>query len=300
MNEGAQWVKERRNGVGGSDVAAIMGFSPWKTPYRVYQEKRGEVEAWEGNAITDWGHRMEPIIRQWYSDKTGRCVRVPEDIIYHGKYPHMLASLDGFTDDPRGVEVKTARNGRDWGEPGTNQIPAYYMLQVQHYMIVTGFEVFDVPVSIGGGSPELYEVPADKELQEMIIEAEAAFWQRVVDGNPPEPTTYADAVQRFGKAGARGAVIASLEDIHTCIDLQSVRDQIAVLEAKEELLKGKLIIALGDNGDVLVRSDGTPLITYKMAKGRKTLDAKALEKDMPEIYKKYLKQGDPSRRFLVK
>ena len=89
-------------------------------------------------------------------------MRLPEKILYHSKYPFMLASLDGFTDDNRVVEIKTARSGKGWGEPGSNEIPDYYILQVQHYMIVTGFEVTDVPVSIAGGSPELYEVPADK------------------------------------------------------------------------------------------------------------------------------------------
>lgn len=300
MNEGAQWLEERRKGIGGSDVAAIMGLSPWKTPYRVYQEKRREVEAWGGNELTDWGHRQEPVIRQWYSDATGRNVYVPEKILYHDKYPHMLASLDGYTDCRRVVEIKTARSGKDWGEPGTNQIPDYYALQVQHYMIVTGFEVADVPVSIGGGSPEIYEVPADRELQEMIIEAEAAFWQRVVDGNPPDPVTYADAIQRFGGIEAEGDVLASEEAILTIEALRSVRTEMKELEGVEEELKGRLIIFMGDSGDAIVTPNGKPLVTYKLARGRETIDAKALKSEMPEIYQKYIRQGEPSRRFLLK
>lgn len=300
MNEGPQWLEERRKGIGGSDIAAIMGLSPWKTPYQIYREKRKEVDAWQGNEATDWGKRQEPVIRQWYSDTTGRCVRLPEKILFHSKYPFMLASLDGFTDDPRGVEIKTARSSKGWGEPGTNEIPDYYTLQVQHYMVVTGFEVFDVPVSIGGGSPELYEVPADKELQEMIIEACAAFWQRVVEGNPPEPTTYADAVQRFGSVRAEGAVIALEEAVLSLEALRSVRSQISELEAAEEELKGRLIITLGEKGDTLIDNGGNTLLTYKLSNGRKSFDAKALEREMPEVYQKYLKNGEPSRRFLLK
>lgn len=298
--EGPQWLEERRKGIGGSDVAAIMGMSPWKTPYQVYQEKRREVDAWQGNEATDWGKRLEPAIRQWYSDVTGRCVRLPEKILFSSSYPFMLASLDGFTDDPRGVEIKTARSSKGWGEPGTNEIPDYYILQVQHYMAVTGFDVFDVPVSIGGGSPELYEVPADKELQDMIIEAEASFWQRVVDGDPPDPITYADAVQRFGSVRAEGAVIASSSDVLDISELREVRAGIAKLEAMEEELKGRLIIRIGESGSDLIDSSGAPLCTYRMSNGRKSLDTKALEREMPDIYQKYLKQGEPSRRFLLK
>lgn len=218
----------------------------------------------------------------------------------NNRYPFMLASLDGFTDDPRGVEIKTARSPKGWGEPGTNEIPDYYMLQVQHYMVVTAFPVFDVPVSIGGSSPVLYEVPADRELQEMIIEAAADFWRRVIDGYPPDAVSFADAIARFGKSSAQGNVLALPDAIFSVHDLRAVRDEKARLEAKEEEIKGKLIITLGDKGDTLIDADGSPLLTYKLSNGRKMFDAKSLERDQPEIYQKYLKQSDPVRRFLLK
>ncbi len=41
---GPQYLEERRKGIGGSDIAAILGLSPWKTAYQVYQEKRKEVD----------------------------------------------------------------------------------------------------------------------------------------------------------------------------------------------------------------------------------------------------------------
>ena len=228
--EGPQWLEERRRVIGGSDVAAIMGMNPWKTAYRVYQEKRKEVEDWQGNQATDWGKRMEPALRQWYSDVTGRPVRLPDKIIVSGKYPFMGASLDGYTDDGRIVEIKTARSGKDWGEPGTNQIPDYYAVQVHHYMTITGFQVADIPVSIAGSSPSLYIVEADKEISEMIIEACAKFWERVQSGNPPDPVTYADAVARFGKIKSDGSIIATTELIEAIAGLKQIRAQIKELE----------------------------------------------------------------------
>ena len=294
------WLEERRKGIGGSDVAAIMGLSPWKTAYQIYQDKRGEVKDWEGSPQMDWGKRMEPAIRQWYSDQTGRSVWLPDKIMYHKEYPFMLANLDGYTADSRVVEIKTARYLKDWGEPGTNQIPESYMCQVQHYLSVTGFNVCDVAVSIGGAPPELYEVSADLEIQELIIEAEKEFWQRVVEGNPPPLVSYADAVQRYGKSGAVGIVLAPDEAITHVNDLRAVREEIKSLEAKEEELKGKLIIILGDTGDALVDLTGNLLATYKISKGRITVDTKALQEKEPLIYAKYLKVGEPVRRFLLK
>ena len=298
--EKALWLEERRKGIGGSDVAAIMGLSPWKTAYQVYQEKRKEVEDWGGNSLTDWGKRMEPAIRQWYSDQTGRDVRLPDKIMYHPQHPFMLASLDGFTDDGRVVEIKTARSGKDWGEPETNQIPDYYAVQVHHYMIVTGFQVADIPVSIAGSSPSLYIVEADKEIAEMIIEACAKFWERVQSGNPPDPVTYADAVARFGKIKSDGSIIATTELIEAIAGLKQIRAQLGAMEDAEEAVKAKLIIALGDQADTIIDSAGQTLVTYKLANGRKSFDAKAFEKDQPNLYQKYLKTSEPARRFLVK
>jgi len=298
--EKALWLEERRKGIGGSDVAAIMGLSPWKTAYQVYQEKRKEVEDWKGNEATDWGSRLEPVIRQWYSDTTGRSVKVPDKLLVHPKYPFMGASLDGFTDDGRVVEIKTARSGKDWGEPGTNQIPDYYAVQVHHYMTITGFQVADIPVSIAGGSPSLYIVEADKEISEMIIEACAKFWERVQSGNPPDPVTYADAVARYGKSNAEGSVIASEGALAGVAELKHLIAQRKELEAVEEDVKGRIIRFLGDTADTLIDSAGQTLVTYKLANGRKSFDAKAFEKDNPNLYQKYIKTSEPQRRFLLK
>ncbi|OQA54721.1 MAG: YqaJ-like viral recombinase domain protein [Candidatus Omnitrophica bacterium ADurb.Bin277] len=300
MMEGPEWLEERRKGIGASDIAAIMGISPWKTPFQVYQEKRREVKDWEGSDATNWGKRMEPTIRQWYSDETGRAVRLPEKILVHPNYNFMFASLDGFTDDGRVVEIKTARSSKGWGEVGSNQIPDYYMVQVQHQMAVTGFKVADVPVSIGGSLPVLYVVPEDKELQEMIIESASEFWQRVLDGNPPPPVTYSDAVQRFGKSKASGSIIASEDVVSLVATLRTTREEIKSLEAKEEEIKGKLIIVMGDKGDEIIDFSGSPLVTYRLGKGRDSFDMKNFRKENADLYKKYVKEGEATRRFLVK
>lgn len=301
--EKLKYLEERRRGIGGSDIAAIMGLSPWKSPFQVYQEKRGEVPHWEGNEQTDWGLRLEPALRQWYADTTGRAVRVPEEankIAKHSDYPFIMASLDGYTDCKRIVELKTARYAKGWGEPGTAEVPDGYSMQVQWYMAVTGYPVADVVVSIGGAPACMYEVPEDKEIQNLMIEAAREFWAKVQAGEAPEPISYIDAVAKFGFSNAAGVVLASAEVANAAIELKKVRDQIKELEAKDEDLKFKLIVALGEKGDTLVTPDGKTLCTYKISKGRKTLDAKALEAEEPIIYSKYVKTGVPSRRFLLK
>jgi len=91
-----KWLNERRKGIGGSDAAAICGLSPYRTPLQVWQDKRGLSGVIPENEAMEWGKRLEPIIRQKYSDTTGREVKImspDEPIIHHPKYSFMLANI---------------------------------------------------------------------------------------------------------------------------------------------------------------------------------------------------------------
>lgn len=296
----AAQLEERRKGIGGTDISAIMGLNPWRSPYQVYLEKRGESAPAEETPIMNWGLRVEPIIRQWYSDTTGNVVRIPEKMLVHKDIPYLYASLDGFTDSGHVLEIKTARSGREWGEPGTAEIPDHYALQVQQYMLITGFDVADVAVSIGGGVPELYFVEADKEIHEIIIETAATFWQRVQEGSPPEPTCYADAKQRYGRSDAQAEIEATDDILSTVEELADLKAAIKNYEKSAAEREGKIIAFLGDRGDILTDHYGNKIVTYKLGKGRKSLDSKALQKEMPEVYERYCRTNEPSRRFLLK
>jgi putative phage-type endonuclease len=299
MNAREDWLKARTTGIGGSDVAAILGLSKWKTPLAVYQEKRGEIEPQADNAPMRWGRYLEPVVRQAYADETGREVRVPTDMLRHPLYEHMLANLDGFTDDRRIFEAKTARSGDGWGEPGSDQIPQPYLLQVQHYMEVTGFPVADVAVLIGGSDFRLYEVPADRELQDMLIDAEGEFWQRVQRGEPPEPVTFADAVARYGKSSREGQVLAEPHVLAAVETLRAIKEQYAAIEASEETAKAIVMKALGEC-DTLAGPDGKTLATWRAAKPAQRFDSAAFRVAHADLYAQFVKAGEPSRRFLLK
>jgi len=296
----AALLAERRRGIGGSDAAAILGLSRWRTPLDVYLDKRGESDPLEESQAMFWGTTLEPVIRQRYSDVTGRDVLIPQGIIYHEKYPFMLASLDGFTHGNRIVEIKTARFGFEWGEEGTDEIPIEYIAQVQHYMTVTGYDVADVAVLIGGQDFRIYEVPADTELQEIMIAKEREFWGMVKAGTPPDPVCLADAIHLFGKNDVHEEVEADADTLTVIEELIHINQAIKNLEMRSDALKSKIITYMGARGDVLTDKDGNAICTYKLSNGRKTFDGKTFGKDHPDLYAQYLKQGEPSRRFLLK
>lgn len=292
------WLAERRTGIGGSDVAAILGLSKWSTPLAVYLDKIGEAPAVEDNGPMRWGRYLEPVIRQAYSDETGRNVRVM-DMIRHPTREYMLANIDGFTDDGRLLEIKTARTAESWGEVGTDQIPTPYLFQVQHYLEVTGFEFCDVAVLIGGSDFRLYEVGVDPELCRMIVEAEAEFWSRVQRREPPEPVTMADAIARWGRSSLTETLEADETVLGAIELLRNARVKKAEVEAIEENAKAVIMCALGER-DTLVGPDGKTLATWKAQAGAKRLDTKALKELRPTVYAEFEKQGEPVRRFLLK
>jgi putative phage-type endonuclease len=140
----AQIYEERKKGIGGSDAPAVLGVSPWCTPYQVYLEKTGQIDrSLEDSESMFWGRTLEPVIRQRYADVTGRRVIIPDRILRHPGFGFMIGNLDGIAQDNRVLEVKTARTPEGWGEPGSNEIPDPYMIQVQHYMAITAFPVAD-------------------------------------------------------------------------------------------------------------------------------------------------------------
>src|SRR5262245_9023211 len=183
-----QQVAERYSGLGGSDAAPALGLSPYRSALDLFLEKRErrapspvELSAFR------WGHLLEPVIRQEYANVTGRIVRMPQGTLRHPKHAFIVAHLDGVTDDQRVFEAKTARSADGWGKSGTEEVPHHYLIQVQHYLAITGFDVADIAVLIGGSDFRIFEVPADQELQAMIIDGEREFWDMVQRGEPPQP-----------------------------------------------------------------------------------------------------------------
>ena len=289
----------RSRGIGGSDVAPILGLSPWKTAYQVWEEKTGMGQPQEETPAMAYGKLMEGTLRQWYSNETGHIVTVPKMGVAHPIYDFLRASLDGITEDGRVLEIKTARFSKDWGEPGTDEIPIYYMTQVQHYLMVYSLDVADVVVSIAGSMPQIYEVPADKSLQQMILEEMAAFWRLVENQTPPVPVSYSDMLARFGGKSIPNSVTATMDAIEAHAALKEVQEKMKALEVSENNLKALLMGELGAN-EVLLGIDGKPLVTWKLSKPSLKFDAKAFQLAEPDDYKKYLTEQPGSRRFLLK
>jgi putative phage-type endonuclease len=311
MNSRESWLAERRRGVGGSDAAPVLGLSPWSSPLQIYLNKTGELVGQQETEPMKWGHLLEPVILSEYANRTGRIVRrpdTPNGIVWHPELSWMMTTLDGFTDCRRVVEAKTARSGDGWGEDGSDEIPDYYIPQVQHEMAVTGLPVADVAVLIGGSDFRIYTVEADPEFQELMIEREASFWKLVEARIPPAPVSAADVALLFPKDSGRS--IEASQQVRFAFE-RALSLRSAVSAAEKELdgdkksgsdgFMGLIKSFMGDASALTI--DGTPVATWKASKDSIAVDWEAVAREAgasAELIQRHSKVKTGSRRFLFK
>ena len=297
-----QWLADRQKGVGGSDAAAAVGLSPWKTQYQLWLEKTQPVRDDEPTDPMLWGTLLEPVIRQRYCDVTGWSVINPNQMLVHPQHPFALANLDGVVEGcperPRLLEAKTARTADGWGDPGTSEVPEHYLLQVQHYMGVTGYEVTDIPVLIGGSDFRIYTVEADEELQRDLFDQEAEFWKYVIERRPPAPTNAEDIKQRWAKCINRDLKEATPEDVALWKQLGKVRAKLKDLEAEKENIESALKLRIKDGGGL--SHNGKPIVTWRSNKSSTVFDRARFEKDHPDLVNQYMAERPGARPFLFK
>ena len=137
INQGSQeWLQWRKGGLGGSDAAAILGLSPFKTRERLLLELSGQVEPEQANFAMRRGSRLEPIARKLYEEAHGAYM--PPACCEHESLSWMRASLDGL--NLAGeilLEIKWP-NFEVHSQALNGVVPPYYLCQVQHQLVVSG------------------------------------------------------------------------------------------------------------------------------------------------------------------
>jgi len=176
--------------LGSSDAPPIVGVpSHGRTELDVWNEKLGLVpNTLKPNAMMEWGTRLEPLIIATYAERTGRTVDRRRRRRFHPDYPFLGATLDGDAGD-RVVEAKFSPFETGYGEPedGPEGLPPYVRVQVQHQLMVTGYELADVPVLVHGYDLRIFEVPVDRLFVEELLEEEVEWWRTHVEGRVPPP-----------------------------------------------------------------------------------------------------------------
>ena len=288
-----EWLALRRTGVGGSDVAAVLGLSPYKGAYALWAEKVGvaEPDDLSGSQAVEWGNRLEPVVAAKYKEAhPDREVRRVNGVCRSVARPWALASLDYEVRDPEagwgvlGIKTVGLRRAGDWDDG----VPLYYQTQVQHYLDVTGRPFADVAVLVGGQEWREYRIAADADDQAAVREAVDRFWGMVERREPPDPSGCDSRalLQAHPEAGEWDEV-ADAADVPELAAWEAAR---AAADAAKRALDDRAAALKARIGDARgVRAPGVR-VTWKRGV-RRTFDRKRFDADNPGVYDAYCREA---------
>lgn len=262
----AQQIQARSEGIGASEAAVVLGFSPYMTPYELWRIKTGRDEAQPilNESRVRLRHAHEETVAQEYAFQKNCKVRRSNKTLYHKKYPHILCHLDRIiVGKQKLLECKSSTSymKKFWGENGTDQVPDYYVAQVQHQYSVTDYEEGDLAVLIDIDDFRAYEIPRDNYSIKVLEEQIDHFWRyHVLEDNAPEPTNRNDLLLMYPTSN--GNLIEPTDEIITEIDhLKMADSKITELEKIKKTHEKNIIYFIGENDGIV--GDPKPLVTYK-------------------------------------
>lgn len=244
-----QFHRERRAIIGGSDAPIVMGLSPYKSPYTLYLEKAGltEPEPKPDNGPLYFGKVLEPILMNELKKREGiNNIEYAPPLILDKEFSFLGAHLDGrIPGTSKIIEAKTTSPFKrdDWGEPGTDNIPDYYILQCQHNMRVAEAELCFVPVLVGGSDYRTYRVKRNEGLIHSIVDAEVEFWERVKEHNPPDPDgseSSTEALKKLYPTGTGEIISPTGEILDILHELRAVKTDLKMTERQRAALENQI------------------------------------------------------------
>jgi len=304
------WLMKRKNGIGGSDAAAILGLNRWKSPIEVYYEKIAEdpIDKPE-TAIMTFGHMAEDIIAGWWEKETGR--KLARDakpgeyhMRFHPEYDWIFCDLDRVIlpdqefDTPGVFEAKSTTSYyiKTW----TTEIPLEYFAQVQHNLFATTWIHGALGILIVD-QRDFDQKPLlpDENYQKLMFDELKRFWfDNVLEQVPPEPKTEQDLSILYPKSDPEKTIEATETEYNQVEAIKELKAQKKEVEAQLESLIEEVKLHMKDAEFLMY--DEKVIATWKSAADSKYFDAKGFKEANPILYEEFVKTKAGSRKFLPK
>ncbi len=283
----AEWLENRRAGIGASDVAGIVGLSPYASPFSVWADKVHATERKPSFGM-ELGKRLEGLILESFEQETGLFVGGRQLHIAHNQFEWAQATLDGLAyESVPWVELETFKRSAGLREAlgvveaktdGSfgrwREIPDHYQIQVQWQMVVSGLQNGWLAVLHGGRRFEVYELEADLGVQQSLLNRVTEFRAKhlmtdpaVNDGEPlpPDPdesTVTARTISELWRGATEGETVELSTDLVADVHaLAGVKVRKGEIEGEIRKLSGRIKIALQDAEVGTVA--GKPLVSWK-------------------------------------
>lgn len=294
------WLSERMKGIGGSDASIILGLNKWKSPFQLWMEKTGQVEAEPAGLAARLGRELEQLVAKMFEEETGLKVRRRNAILVNSQNPFMIANIDRLIVGERvGLECKTtsAFKSGDWKN---GEIPFEYYCQCQHYMEVTGFKKWWIAVLIGNQQFTYKLLERDEPFIQGLIAAERKFWDCVQTMTPPDPDGSAACGEfldkRFADCMPGSIMNLPVEASEILNQYEKAKDAEKAAKEQKEAAENRIKLLLGETESAL-SPDGRRIFWKSIVSNR--FDSKTFQKEHDQLYRDYCKSSS-YRKFELK
>lgn len=293
-----EWLRCRKQGLGGSDAGAVCGLNPYRTAIQVYQDKTtDEIEDIDNEAMRQ-GREFEDYVARRFMEATGKKVRKANFMYYDEEHPFMLADVDRMiVGENAGLECKTASPymAEKWAD---GKIPLSYQIQCLHYMSVCKADAWYIAVLIYGREFKYYKIERDEEMLADLIQIEKDFWENHVLKKvlpKPDGPELADSViaEYFKKSREETVALTGFDE--KLNRRQELSEMIESMGTEKRQIEQELKLFMGE---AELAESGQYRISWKPVSSQR-LDEKRLKEERPEVYEKYRKTTQ-YRRLMVK
>lgn len=310
----SEWLDARRTGVGGTDVATLMGSNKFQTPFEAWQDKFSERSEDESTEAMWWGQNTEALTAIRFEERTGLKTR-KAGMYHHREYRHHLANPDRFTEDGGVLEIKDHESLSDAGKTVLKgEITDHAFDQLMWYLHVTGRTHGWFAAKVGKQTQILGPFPRNEAHIAHLVAAADTFWEQVTTNTVPPmdlaTVTAAELAFRFPAASPEAIVAVEdlpvpdivLDDLARLAELKAGSVEI---DGEKSRIEARLKATVGDREYLTVH--GRPVLRWQQVAGRKTFDksaavrslAERLGKTPVEVEHEFTKQGAPTRRLTL-
>lgn len=284
------WLELRKQGIGGSDAAAILGLDKYKSAFEVYAEKLGLTTDEPDNEAMRQGRDLEEYVASRFEEATGKKVRRRNAILQHPEHLFMIGNIDRWAvGENAGLECKTTSvlNPTKFAQ---GEFPANYYVQCVHYMALTGAERWYLAVLVLNKAFHVFTIERNEAEIEALIRAEKYFWEEhILKQIPPMPDGRESASEfiktMYPAADVQKEPVALFGYEQKIKQYLEIQGQIKALEKEQEKLKQEFQLILGEAEKGIAQGYE---VEWKN-QARQTLDMAKIRQEMPEIYEKYAK-----------
>ncbi|WP_330435729.1 MULTISPECIES: YqaJ viral recombinase family nuclease [Streptomyces] len=310
------WTETRRGGIGGSDVAALLGLDKYRGPRHVFEVKHGRPVP-TGAALSEYaevGQEIEDFIAYMFTKRSGIPAVPTPGTLANVDRPWMRCNVDRYALDPvtgaviAPVELKNRSEYQldDW----TDGVPDGPALQVHWNIAVGGWSYGWAVALVGGNKLRFHRIERDEELIETLIDVCGRWFQRhVVEGFAP-PADGLEATKellgRLWEVNPKEAVEVPLSKAKKLRKRRaSLIEQIEELDQQRTLVENEMRLisetsevakcgkstawSWKQNGNFAAKrfTDENPELAAQYATTVPALDVERLKADHPKTYEKY-------------